>query len=151
MRYPIYSCARYSQKNRIVVPITFRLLHIYQADVPHDSPDWDPTMKYIDTAIATAVLMNTSLVLTCVPFLKPLMEALQPGWSTSDVVQGVGYDVMYGKGLLKSGHYPIGGVISVKSGRRKDREDGVITRTDNFQLESRGDEDLRSSDTPLSV
>jgi hypothetical protein len=108
-------------------------------------------MKNVDSTIATAVLMNTSVVLTCVPFLKPLMEALQPGWSTSDVVQGVGYNVMHGNGLIRSRHYPIGGVISVEGGRRKDGEDGVIARTDDFPLESRSDEGLRNSDMALTV
>jgi hypothetical protein len=136
----------------VIAPIVFRLVHIYQADVSHDSPDWDPTMKHTETAIATAVLMNTSLVLTCVPFLKPLMEALQPGWSTSDVVQGVGYSVMYGKSAMNSVKYPIGSVISGQAAHWKERTEGMITRTDNFQLDSRSDEEnSRSSEATPGV
>jgi hypothetical protein len=128
------------RRESVIAPIVFRLVHIYQADISHGSPNWDPTMKNTETAIAIAVLMNTSLVLTCVPFLKPLMEALQPGWSTSDVVQGVGYSVMYGKGAIKFAQYPIGSVISGRGARRKEIIGGTITRTNNFQLESRSDE-----------
>lgn len=97
--------------------------------------------------------MNTSLVLTCVPFLKPLMEALQPGWSTSDVVQGVGYNVMYGKSSISSGKYPVGSVISGQSAGTIGSKGKVkgITRTENFELESRSDESSRKSDVTSPV
>lgn len=100
---------------RILAPIIFRLVHLYDVDISTASATWDPTSQETDVAIATAIVMNTSLVLTCVPFLKPLMEALRPGWSTSDVVQGVGYNVMYGKNSISSGQYPQGSVISGRS------------------------------------
>ncbi|KAF2279836.1 uncharacterized protein EI97DRAFT_482636 [Westerdykella ornata] len=123
----------------IVLPICFRLIYIYQANMPHNSPDWDPTLKETNVAIATAVLMNATLVLTCVPFLKPLMENLQPGWSTSDVVRGVGYNIMYGKSTIKSGQYAMGSVVSgesCNSGKAAKVKDEGIKRTDAFDLES---------------
>lgn len=113
-------------------------MHIYEADSPFGYIGWDPTFKEANVAIATAVLMNTSLVVTCIPFLKPLMEALQPGWSTSDLVKGVGYNVTYGKSALSSGKFATGSVI----GGRHKVESLAIMRTENFQLESRSDESL---------
>ncbi|KAH7396207.1 hypothetical protein BKA66DRAFT_606099 [Pyrenochaeta sp. MPI-SDFR-AT-0127] len=129
----------------IIAPIVFRLFHIYQTDISHDSPNWDPTSKETDVAIATAVLMNTSLVLTCVPFLKPLMEALQPGWSTSDIVQGVGYNVIYGKSAISSGKYPLGSVIVGQSVARKSQSKGAA-HTENFELASRSHKTSHESD-----
>lgn len=82
--------------------------------------------------------MNTSLVLTCVPFLKPLMEALQPGWSTSDIVQGVGYNFMYGKSGISSGKYPLGSVIGGQTVGSKSKPK-VIMHTVTLELESRDD------------
>ncbi|KAF2465155.1 uncharacterized protein BDR25DRAFT_346264 [Lindgomyces ingoldianus] len=95
----------------------FMLLSVFAArslSTP-GSPEWDPTSKETSVAIATAVLMNASIVVSCVPFLKPLMEHLQPGWSTSDVIRGVGYNVMYGKSQFESGAYPMGSVVSGQS------------------------------------
>ncbi|KAI9843957.1 MAG: hypothetical protein M1837_005998 [Sclerophora amabilis] len=43
-------------------------------------------------AIVTQIGMNASLVVTCAPFLKTFMEQLQPGWSTSDMRTGLGYN-----------------------------------------------------------
>lgn len=135
----------------IIIPISFRLVHIYEADISHSSANWDPTMAETTTAISTAVLMNASLVLTCVPFLKPLMEALQPGWSSSDVVQGMGYNFMYGKSAMKSGQYPIGSVISERSAHRRDEAEGSITRTHDFRVESRSEENSRESMSTMDV
>ncbi|KAF1935602.1 hypothetical protein EJ02DRAFT_516335 [Clathrospora elynae] len=134
----------------IIAPIAFRLVHIYRADISPKSSKWDPSFDETDIAIATAVLMNTSLVLTCVPFLKPLMEALRPGWSTSDVIQGVGYNVMYGKSAISSGQYPIGSVINGRALGIESRTE-VITRTENFHLESRSDASSRRLHGPLEV
>jgi hypothetical protein len=67
-------------------------------------------------AIATAVAMNTSIMVTCLPFLKPLMEQLQPGWATSDVRHGVGYILTYGKNsrstVTHSDRFPAGSVVA---------------------------------------
>jgi hypothetical protein len=72
-------------------------------------------------AIATAVVMNTSVMVTCIPFLKPLMEQLQPGWSTSDIRRGVGYNMTYGKKsrstIAHSDRFPMGSVVA-SSGKR---------------------------------
>lgn len=101
-------------------------------------------MKETDVAIATTLLMNTSLIMTCIPFLKPLMDNLQPGWSTSDVVRGVGYNMMYGKNTtIRSGQYPMGSVVSGQV--RSDNGTGTgnrkgIERTKTFDIESRNDD-----------
>lgn len=70
------------------------------------------------------------------------MEALKPGWSTSDVVGGVGYNVMYGKSAFTSGQYPTGSIIAGQKGKSKDLDQSIL-RTGNFQLESRSDDELR--------
>ncbi|KAF2743338.1 hypothetical protein M011DRAFT_461766 [Sporormia fimetaria CBS 119925] len=127
----------------IVIPIVFRVVYIYKADASRDSAEWDPTSKETNVAIITAILMNVSLILTCVPFLKPLMENLKPGWSTSDVVRGVGYNIMPGRSTIKSGQYAMGSVISGQSrnGEKKSPMEG-IKRTDAFDMESRSDEEV---------
>lgn len=133
----------------------FRLIYIYRADAPYGSGDWDPTSKEAEVAIATAVLMNTSVVMTCVPFLKPLMEHLQPGWSTNDVVKGVGYNAIYGKGSIHSGQYPMGSVISGQSGnsshsKRIQAPLVEIKRTDMFKVESKANLPSQSSQASLT-
>ncbi|ORX96238.1 hypothetical protein BCR34DRAFT_607712 [Clohesyomyces aquaticus] len=102
----------FSARSLILVPIVFRVIYIFRAE---RALGWDPTYNQTNVAIATAVLMNTSIVLTCVPFLKPLMQHLQPGWSTSDVIRGVGYNVMYGKSQFEGGSFPMGSVVSGQS------------------------------------
>jgi hypothetical protein len=75
------------------------------------------------------------------------MDNLQPGWSTSDVVRGVGYNIMTGKSAIKSGQYPMGSVVSNevrntnKSGMAKSEG---IKRTDAFDIESQNED--RASD-----
>jgi len=65
--------------------------------------------------------MNTSIMITCLPFLKLLMEQLQPGWATSDIRHGVGYNLTYGKKsrstVTHSDRFPVGSVVA-SSGKR---------------------------------
>lgn len=107
----MFSAVKSLIASSIIAPISFRLVHLYTLDRSIDSPQWDPTFQETNIAIATAVLMNTNLVLTCVPFLKPLMEALQPGWSTSDLVKGIGYNATPRRNIIMSGDFPTGSVI----------------------------------------
>lgn len=37
----------------------------------------------------SAVILNAHIVLTCLPFMKQLMESLQPGWSSSADTTGL--------------------------------------------------------------
>ena len=74
------------------------------------------------------------------------MDALQPGWSTSDLVKGVGYNATYGTSISKyASKFAVGSVIGKKSTIRGHAGSG-ITRTEDFELESRSDESLRGSD-----
>ncbi|KAF2008734.1 hypothetical protein BU24DRAFT_415483 [Aaosphaeria arxii CBS 175.79] len=68
-------------------------------------------------AIATALAMDVSVLVTCIPFLKPFMEQLQPGWSTSDIRRGVGYGASQGKQSRSivvsfSDRFPMGSVVA---------------------------------------
>lgn len=68
------------------------------------------------------------------------MDNLQPGWSTSDVVRGVGYNMMYGKNTtIRSGQYPMGSVVSnqVRSNGSDAANGKGIKRTETFDIESR--------------
>ena len=49
---------------------------------------WKVEPKNATEAMLTAAILNANIVLTCLPFLKPLMEYLMPGWSTSDMSKG---------------------------------------------------------------
>jgi len=42
--------------------------------------------------------MNGAIIASCVPFLKPLVDSMQTGWSNSDVRQGLGFTALYAKG-----------------------------------------------------
>jgi hypothetical protein len=80
-------------------------------------------------AIATTVAMNISITATCIPFLKPLMKQLQPGWATSDIRHGVGYSLNYGKKSSSTmAHsdrfFPTGSVIA-SSARRQQRSRSI--------------------------
>ena len=68
---------------RTIPAVILRIYYIYHGD-GHMGDEEDRV------AIATAIAMNTSVLVTCLPFLKPLMEQLQPGWATSDIRHGVG-------------------------------------------------------------
>jgi hypothetical protein len=57
--------------------------------------EWDPTFSEANVAIATSVAMNAAIIASCVPFLKPLVDSMQTGWSNSDVRQGLGFTVLY--------------------------------------------------------
>jgi hypothetical protein len=63
---------------------------------------WNPTVAEVDVAIATSVAMNTAIIASCVPFLKPLVDSMQTGWSNSDVRQGLGFTVIYSKGSVNA-------------------------------------------------
>jgi hypothetical protein len=72
--------------------------------------------------------MNTSIMITCLPFLKPLMEQLQPGWTTSDIRHGVGFNLTYGKKsrstLTHSDRFALGSVFA-SSGKRSKKNNSI--------------------------
>lgn len=67
-------------------------------------------------AIASAVAMNIAILATCVPFLKPLMDQLMGGWSTSNVRVEGEYATSLAYASELSSRYPPGSVISEGKG-----------------------------------
>ena len=65
----------------------------------------DRTYAEFKETVATEVALNASIILACVPFMKPLLDNLQPGWSTSNVERGFGY---------KKSFNPGGGSMSIR-------------------------------------
>lgn len=84
--------------NCSVLPAAAVRLHylrvMYRTQV---GPQWNPTLAETDVAIATGVEMSIAIMVSCVPFLRPLIDALQTGWSNSDVRHGLGFTVIYSK------------------------------------------------------
>lgn len=71
-------------------------------------------------AVSTQVAMNVSIIVACVPFLKPLMDHLQPGWSTSNVRTGLGFNTIAPRGgtttSAQGGYgYTMGSVVKSSS------------------------------------
>lgn len=98
--------------HRVLPPIIMRLIYIYEI---HRGPSvgGDTASLYANFAIATTVSMNTCILITCIPYLKPLMEHLQPGWSTTDVRRGIGYNAMLGQADTFI-RFPTGSVVRPK-------------------------------------
>ena len=51
----------------------------------------DRTYAEFKSTVTTEVVLNVSIILACVPFLKLLLDNLQSGWSTSNVQTGAGF------------------------------------------------------------
>lgn len=90
--------------SRYMPLIVLRLVFITQS---YESPD--RTYNDFKVVVATQVGMNVSIILACVPFLKPLLDNLHPGWSTSDVRTGLGYNSMADS--IARRNYAIGSVV----------------------------------------
>ena len=69
----------------------------------------DRTHSDFRLAVVTQIGMNLTIILACVPFLKPLLDNIQPGWSTSNVRTGLGYNSMADSSI--GGDYPLGSVV----------------------------------------
>ncbi|KAF2877608.1 hypothetical protein BDV95DRAFT_664267 [Massariosphaeria phaeospora] len=114
----------------IIPPITLRIIYIFKADREHRVAHWNTTMADASVAICTSVTMSTSILITCIPFLKPLIEHLQPGWSTSDVRRGIGYSIMAGKTVIGSKQFPNGSVLRSKVA--EEQSDTVIMGSESL-------------------
>ncbi|KAF2205644.1 hypothetical protein GQ43DRAFT_287693 [Delitschia confertaspora ATCC 74209] len=84
----------FSLRSLSVIPIGFKLHYIFQLQSASRSNLTNEFFNEENLVITTAMTMNTNIVVTCIPFMKTVMEYLQPGWSTSDVRQGAGYNMM---------------------------------------------------------
>lgn len=86
------------------VPIIIsRIVYISRTSVLIDrtSVEWT-------AAVVTTVAMNVSIILSCVPYLKPFINNLQSGWSSSNVRTGLGYSSIVSKDVQS---YAIGSVV----------------------------------------
>ncbi|MCJ1318975.1 hypothetical protein MMC15_004307 [Xylographa vitiligo] len=64
----------------LVLPLTIlRLVYISST-----TPSTDPTFAAVPTALTTVVNINLSIILACIPFLKPFLDSLQIGMFNSD-------------------------------------------------------------------
>ena len=77
--------ARAQPKPRLSVLVGLKLAFLQSIK---SSPHWNITPDNATGAMLSAAILNASMVITCLPFLRPLMEYLQPGWSTSDISTG---------------------------------------------------------------
>lgn len=82
----------------IVPAVAVRLHYLRIMYQTQFGSQWNPTFSEANVAIATSVTMNTAIIASCVPFLKPLVDSMQTGWSNSDVRQGLGFTVLYSQG-----------------------------------------------------
>lgn len=102
---------------RTIPAVSLRLYYIYHHNYLNNGGDES------SVAITTAIAMNTSIVVTCIPFLKPLMEQLQSGWATSDIRHGIGYNLTYSKKSevtrMYINRFPKGSVIASKASQSK--------------------------------
>ena len=124
---------------RTIPAVAFRLFYLYRLNYGRIGHEEGPA------AIATAVAMNTSIMITCFPFLKPLMEQLQPGWATSDIRHGVGYNLNYGKksrsAVTVSNRFPVGSVVASGGKRSKNNHSiGLDATVESIELGSIDDE-----------
>ena len=63
-----------------VIPLTIlRLVYISQS-----STSTDPTFDALNTALVSTININFSIILACIPFLKPFLDSLQIGMFNSD-------------------------------------------------------------------
>lgn len=96
-------------ERRIAVPVAFKLVYLFTRGASSHARLWNPTSDSVEEVILTAVTMNASIAIACLPFMKTLMESLQPGWSTGQVRPGIGYDIMVTK-TFENSSYPLSGL-----------------------------------------
>jgi len=87
---------------RLTIPIALKLKYMYQRYSTNHTEKWNPTSDAVEEVIFTSLIMNASIAIACLPFMKTLMESLQPGWSTGQVRPGIGYDIMITKTIENS-------------------------------------------------
>lgn len=87
---------------RIIPAVAVRLHYLRVMYQTQHGPHWNPTFAEANVAIATSVAMSAAIIASCIPFLKPLVDSMQVGWSNSDVRQGLGFAVLYSKGSSAS-------------------------------------------------
>ena len=108
---------------RIFPPTVVRLVYISWAFNNNDQvfAEWR-------VAVVTQVAMNTSIIVACVPFLKPVMEHLQPGWSTSNVRVGIGFNTIAASEAVSRSGFATGSVVKsgLVHGARQQISDGDL-------------------------
>lgn len=87
---------------RIIPAVAVRLHYLKIMYQTQYGPNWNPTFAEANVAVATSVGMNAAIIASCIPFLKPLVDSMQVGWSNSDVRQGLGFTVLQSKGVSTS-------------------------------------------------
>ena len=60
--------------------MVFRVHYLFQS-----KSSMDPTMDMTNATIASVFLLHITIIATCLPFMKPVMEQLQSGWSVGAV------------------------------------------------------------------
>ncbi|KAF2266928.1 hypothetical protein CC78DRAFT_614733 [Lojkania enalia] len=99
----------FGTRSLLIIPVAFKLSYMFHRGLTHDTGNWNPTSDSVEEVILTSVIMNASIAIACLPFMKTLMESLQPGWSTGQVRPGVGYDIMVTK-TFENSSYPLSGL-----------------------------------------
>ncbi|MCJ1405249.1 hypothetical protein MMC11_008476 [Xylographa trunciseda] len=69
----------FTQRILVLPIIILRLVYISSAD-----SSTDPTFTAVTTALITVININLSIILACIPFLKPFLDSLQIGMFNSD-------------------------------------------------------------------
>jgi hypothetical protein len=62
------------------VPMVFRIQYLFE-----NKSSMDPTMDRTNATIGSIFLLHATIIVTCLPFMKPVMEQLQSGWSVGAV------------------------------------------------------------------
>ena len=86
--------------------IVVRLVYIFQAFNTSDRvfAEWR-------CAVVTQLTMNLSIIVACVPFLKTVINHLQPGWSTSNVRVGLGFKTIANLEANSRSGFAMGSVV----------------------------------------
>ena len=78
---PLIFCFYNANATHSLIPVIIaRLFYLHRALISTDKP-----FDYRDAAFATLANVNASVLLACIPFLKPFMKGLDSGLLTSDL------------------------------------------------------------------
>ncbi|PSN61538.1 hypothetical protein BS50DRAFT_639332 [Corynespora cassiicola Philippines] len=79
----------FAMRMLVIVPVTFKIRYIFRTV---NAEHVDATSVNVDIAISSILVVTTTIMATSIPFMKPVMQHLQPGWSTGTVRLSVGVD-----------------------------------------------------------
>ncbi|KUJ14246.1 uncharacterized protein LY89DRAFT_752108 [Mollisia scopiformis] len=92
-----YTIAAFGSRTLLIPVSVIRIIYIHD-----NSKSVDHTYQDFAIILTTSFLINLSVIVTAIPFLKPIMDSLQTGILAGDLRS------MGGSALLRSTSYPLG-------------------------------------------